>query len=222
MTIQDYLNLITSSWRQKPKFTSMVSTDVSVPVQVQQLLASMIPIFDMDNPPVGDQLDIIGKWVGISRQVKVPISGVYFSWDADPTLGWDYGTWQPSNKPVTITSLPDDAYLTLVRAKITANYWDGTTNGAYAIWSTVFPKFTILLQDYENMTYALAIIGGIVDSLTLALLTGGYLPLRPEGVRVVKYFTSVDNNPAFCWDAPLTEFVGGWDEASWLKETSPD
>lgn len=223
MTTQDYLDLITSSWSMKPKFTAMVSLDVSVQVQVQKLLQSMISIFDLDTPPVGDQLDILGEWVGITRDVQVPIGGVYFSWDgSDPALGWDYGTWQPFNKPVNITKLPDDAYLTLIRAKIAANYWDGTTNGAYAIWSIVFPKITILIQDYENMTYALALIGGIIDSLTLALLTGGYIPLRPEGVRVVKYFTATDDNPAFCWDAPLTQYVGGWNDASWLKENLPD
>lgn len=221
-TIQNYLDLITSSWAQKPKFTAMVSLDVSVQVQVQALLQSMIPIFDLSTPPVGDQLDIIGEWVGISRDVSVPIGGVYFTWDGDPSVGWNYGTWQPYNKPVNITQLPDDAYLTLILAKISANQWDGTTNGAYAIWDTIFPALTILIQDYENMTYALALIGGIVDSLTLALLTGGYIPLRPEGVEVVGYFTSVDSNPAFCWDAPLTEWVGGWNQASWLLETLPD
>ena len=221
-SIQDYIDLITSSWNEKPNFTAMVSLDVSVQVQVQSLLASMIPIFDLSTPPVGNQLDIIGQWVGISRNVNVPIAGVYFTWNGDPTVGWNYGSWQPYNKPATITQLPDDAYLTLIRAKIAANQWNGTTNGAYAIWDTIFPQYTILIQDYENMSYALAVIGGIVDSLTLALLTGGYIPLRPEGVAVVAYFTAVDNNPAFCWDAPLTQYVGGWNEASWLKESRPD
>lgn len=223
MTVQDYLDLITSSWNQKPKFMAMVNACVSVQVQVQALMTEMMTtIFDLDFPPVGDQLDIIGQWVGISRKVKVPIVGVYFTWDGDPSTGWDYGTWQPSSLPVSITSLPDDAYLTLIRGKIAANGWDGTTDGAYKIWDTIFPQFIILIQDYNDMSYSVAIIGGIVDSLTLALLTGGYIPLRPEGVRVREYFTSVDTNPAFCWDAPLTDYVGGWDEASWLAETPAD
>ena len=222
MTIQDYLDLITSAWNQKPKFTAMVSFGVSVQVQVQKLLNSMIPLFDLSTPPVGNQLDIIGEWVGITRDVSIPIAGVYFTWDGPANQGWDYGSWQPYNKPVTITQLPDDAFLTLIVAKISANQWDGTTNGAYKIWSSIFPKYTILIQDYNNMSYALCLIGNIVDSLTLALLTGGYIPLKPEGVLVRQYFTSVDSNPAFCWDAPLTEFVGGWNEASWLAVNLPD
>lgn len=221
MEIQDYLNLITSAWSKKPKFTAMISLDVSVQVQVQKLLQSMIPIFDLSFPPVGDQLDIIGEWVGVSRNVNIPISGVYFTWDGtDPTVGWDFGSWQPSSLPTTITTLPDDAYLTLIRAKIASNAWDGTTNGAYRIWDAVFPQFTILIQDNMNMTYALGITGGIVDSLTLALITGGYIPLRPEGVLITEYFVSTDTGPAFAWDVESAT-IKGWDEGSWLRELSP-
>lgn len=222
MIVQDYLNLITSSWNQKPNFTAMVSLDVSLPVRVQSLLASMIPIFDLDTPPVGNQLDIIGQWVGITRNVAIPITNVYFAWDGDPSLGWDYGSWQPANAPTTITSLPDSAYLLLIRAKIAANNWDGTTDGAYRIWDSIFPQFTILIQDYQNMTYAFAIVGGVVDSLTLALLTGGYIQLRPEGVMITEYFVSTDTNPAFAWDITMpSATLGGWDTASWLKELVP-
>lgn len=223
MTVQDYLNLITSSWFQKPNYTSMISLDVSLPVQIQSLLNSMIPIFDLSLPPVGNQLDIIGQWVGITRNVNVPIAGVFFSWDGgDPTVGWDFGSWQPANAPQNITVLPDDAYLTLILAKIAANNWDGTTNGAYAIWDSLFPQFTILIEDNLNMTYGLAIIGGIVDSLTLALITGGYIPLRPEGVMVSEYYVSVDTNPAFAWDIPSpSASLAGWDTGSWLREFLP-
>jgi hypothetical protein len=180
----------------------------------------MIPIFDLDTPPVGNQLDIIGQWVGVSRNVSIPITGVYFTWDGASTLGWDFGTWQPGNAPVSITVLPDDAYLTLIRARIAANQWDGTTEGAYKIWNQIFPQFTILIQDECNMSYNLAIIGGIVDSLTLVLIAGGYIPLRPEGVLINEYLVSVDTNPAFAWDSD-SEYLQGWDEGSWLKIVPP-
>lgn len=219
MTIETYLALITSAWINKPNFISMVSQNVSIFVQIQNVLSSMIPLFDLDTPPVGNQLDILGQWVGISRNVSVPITGVYFSWNETQAVGWNYGTWQPYTQPVSITVLPDDAYLTLIRAKIAANYWNGTTDGAYIIWDTVFPNFKILIQDYQNMTYAMALVGGIVDSLTLALLLGGYLPLRPEGVEITEYFTATDNNPAFAWDIISPSiYLAGWNEGSWLAE----
>lgn len=219
MTITEYLDLITSAWRQKPNFTSMVSLDVSPMVRVQELLTSMIPIFDLDTA-AGDQLDILGQWVGVSRNVNVPISNVYFSWDEDYTLGWEYGSWQGDLTPVEVTVLPDDAYRTLVKAKIAANHWDGTTDGAYAIWESLFTQFTILIIDHQDMSYDLALVGGIVDSLTLALLTGGYIPLKPEGVRVNEYLIPVDDGPLFGWDLD-TSYVKGWEDGSWAREIEP-
>lgn len=218
--VSDYLQLVTSAYQGKPNFMGVITAGVSVPVQVQNLLAAMIPLFDLD-VAAGQQLDVIGIWVGVSRNVAIPISGVYFSWDsADYTLGWEYGSWQPSNLPTDVTALPDDAYRTLIRAKIAANHWDGTTDGAYAIWEAIFPTTTILIQDHQNMSYDLAIIGGIIDSLTLALITGGYIPLKPEGVRVNVYYVSTDTNPAFAWDLETT-LLAGWDEGSWLRELAP-
>lgn len=216
MTVDDYLNLITSEHRQKLNYSAMVSFGSEVYVRIQDLLSSLIPKFDVD-VAVGDQLDIIGQWVGVSRNIAIPISGVYFTWDADYTLGWDYGTWQPANQPTDVVSLPDDAYRTLIRAKISANSWDGTTSGAYAIWDQVFPTITILIQDNQNMSYDLAFVGGIIDSLTAALITGGYIPLKPEGVRVNTYFVPVDSGPLFAWDLEA-DLVKGWDEGSWARE----
>lgn len=221
MTVQDYLDLITSEYQNKPNFMATVSFLVALPVRVQELLTAMIPLFDLDTPPVGDQLDIIGKWVGVSRNVAIPINGVYFSWDGtDYSVGWDFGSWQPQDQPTSVTSLPDDAYLSLIRARIAANNWDGTTNGAYAIWDAVFPQFTILIQDFQNMSYDMAFVGGIVDSLTLALITGGYIPLRPEGVLINEYLVPVDSNPLFAWDIE-NQYLAGWDSGSWAREISP-
>lgn len=217
-TTQTYLDLVTSEYSQQPNFIAMLSFFAEVPLQVQNLMtAVMTTLFDLNTPPVGNQLDIIGQWAGISRNVSIPSFGIYFSWDGATSVGWDYGSWQPTNQPATVTSLPDDAYLTLIRAKIAANQWDGTTEGAYKIWSQVFPQFDILIQDLNNMSYNLAVIGGTVDSLTLALLTGGYIPLRPEGVEINEYLVSTDANPAFAWDVE-NQYLAGWDQGSWLKE----
>lgn len=219
MTLDDYLDLITSEYRLQPNYIATISIFANFYVYLQNLTASMVPIFDLDIA-VGNQLDIIGQWVGISRNIAVPIPGVYFTWDGDASVGWDYGTWQPSTLPTEVTSLPDDAYRTLIKAKIAANSWDGTTNSAYEIWDSIFTTFTILIQDHENMSYDLAIVGGIIDSLTQALITGGYIPLKPEGVRVNTYYIPVNTGPLFAWDA-TSPYLAGWDTGSWAMEIEP-
>lgn len=220
MTEADYLALITSEFVGKPKFAATISTDVSPCVQVQDLLAAMIPLFDVDLA-VGTQLDIIGVWVGISRNVTIPIEGVYFSWDDTDFDGWEFGIWQGNLTPGAVTVLPDDVYRTLIKAKIAANQWDGTTDGAYAIWDSVFTNITILINDNQDMSYDLAFVGGIVDSLTLALITGGYIPLKPEGVRVNVYYVPVNPGPLFAWDVAETDLLAGWDTGSWAREILP-
>lgn len=217
----DYTALVTSEYAQSQNFLAMITADVSVQVQVQNLLASMIPIFDLATPPVGNQLDIIGQWVGVSRNISVPIPGVFFSWNGTAAVGWSYGSWQPPDAPANITVLPDDAYLTLILARIAANNWDGTTAGAYTIWASLFTSFQILIQDYENMKYALAFVGGTVDSLTLALITRGYIDLRPEGVQITKYFIGPPTGPVFSWGSTASIYLGGWGIGSWATEVLP-
>ena len=215
MTVKDYLDLIPSANAVQPNFTSMISVDVSIPIQVQDLLKSMVPIFDISLPPLGNQLDIIGQWVGVSRAVSIPSTGIFFSWDSPASQGWDYGTWQIPGQATVITSLPDDAYLILILGKIAANNWDGTINGAYAIWNELFSPqgITILIQDHQNMSYAMGIVGTSISSLALALITGGYIPLRPEGVQITGYFTGPA--PFFAWDVPNGSLLGGWDYGKW-------
>lgn len=218
-TTQDYLNLITSEHQGKPDFEAVVSINVAVGVRVQELLVSMGPLFDVDIA-VGDQLDVIGVWVGVSRNVRIPIGGVFFSWDDVASTGWDQGVWPDPNNSGSVTVLPDDSYRVLIKAKIAANRWDGTTEGAYAIWAIVFPNITLLIQDNQDMSMVVAIVGAVLDSLTLALLTGGYLPLKPEGVHINSYTVPVNTGPLFGWDIENAS-LQGWDEGSWGVELMP-
>lgn len=219
--INNYLNLITSEFRQKPNFIAMITQILALPVRVQNLMLAMQgPLFDLATPPVGNQLDIIGQWVGASRNVTIPISGVYFTWEGTAAEGWDAGTWALDTNPGNVVVLPDDVYLSLIKAKIAANSWDGTIEGAYTVWAIAFPNITLLIEDNQNMTMTYILVGAVIDSLTLALLTGGYLPLKPEGVQITEYVVPVDTGPLFGWDLE-TAFIQGWGEGSWGIELSP-
>ncbi len=214
-TVQTYLSRITSEHQDKAKFMATVALSVAIFVRLQEIFDRLeTTAFDLDTPPVGEQLDFVGEWAGLSREVAEPVSGVYFSWDDVAGDGWDSGVWQPPNQPAQLVSLPDDVYLIVMRAKIAANNWDGTTAGAYAVWAILFPVLSLLIQDFQDMSITIALTGAPVDALTQALLTQGYLPLRPEGVRVREYIVSVDSAPLFSWDVS-TPNMDGWDIGSW-------
>lgn len=214
-TADTYLNLITSYHRGKPKFSAMIKALVE-PVVAQQQLMGHLPLdFDLDQA-IGVQLDQVGEWVGRSRFVSVPIANVWFSWGLE-NRGWGQGVWFQSqyDTPAGITRLDDGTYRTLLRAKIAANNWDGTLPSAKAALEILFPDGAtqILVTDNQDMTITFGVSGVIPSALFIALLSQGYLPLKPEGVKA-NYRITTANGPIFGWGVN-NEFIGGWGSGAW-------
>jgi hypothetical protein len=219
-TIDDYLALVTSEHRQKPKFESTLRAIIEPMVKVQDLICKMPEYFDVDLA-IGKQLDIVGEWVGISRQISIPLVGYYFTWDDTDADGWDSGVWQGEFDPDTgLISLNDDLYRIVIKGKIAANHWDGSIPRAYEIWQTLFPDSTIVIQDNQDMSMIVGIAGNLLTPVYLALLTGGYISLKPEGVGISYYAISAPNTPLFAWDSEGIG-VNGWDIGSWAEEITP-
>lgn len=205
-----YVNLVTSEHSDKPKFMTTLAAVLQGVADVQAVVASMPGLFDLD-VAVGNQEDKTGQWVGVSRTLKVPLVGVYFTLGASGP-GFGSGTWKGPFDPVDfLTNLPDEAYRLLLRAKVLNNKWDGTVPGAYAIWNALFAgtEFGILIQDYGNMHMLFALTGPTPDALTLALFLGGYLNVRPSGVQVDAYVTpTVADTPYFGFGVENASIAG--------------
>ena len=220
--VEPYLLLITSEHRNKPKFEAMLRAVLQPVVDVAQLLSELPVDYDLD-VATGAQLDTVGLWVGRTRYIQTPLTGVYFSFD-DAALGFDFGTWKGPFDPTSgLVALPDDAYRTLLRATIAANQWDGSIPQAYEAWDIVFAGtgFSILIIDNGNMTMDFALLGGLPDAVTLALLTGGYLALKPSGVRITNYFApSIPTAPLFGFDVDNAG-IGGFDHGAWATTLTP-
>lgn len=178
-----YTDKITSEHAKAAKFVAKVGISTNPFIAVQSALAAMPAGFDLDQA-IGAQLDAVGLWIGVSRRVSVPIAGVYFSWDT-PGLGWDQGVWKGRFDPSDgLTVLPDESYRLLLKAKIAANHWDGTLPGAAFAYSVLFPDNVVVVDDNQDMTMTISITGPPITPLQEALLTGGYLTLKPVGVGV--------------------------------------
>lgn len=148
MTLEDFLNLITSEHADKPKFIAFLS-EVLQPIAENIAVNAHIPTdYDIDEA-IGHQLDVIGEWVGASRYLGTMLPDVFFTWD-DPDLGWDRGIWKRATDPDTgITVLDDESYRIYLKARIAANNWDGSISQLYDIWQSDFfsPLFFMLVQD---------------------------------------------------------------------------
>jgi hypothetical protein len=213
--ISQYTDLITSEHNKRPKFMAVVETLAEPMVDLQNVLSAMPVKFDLDNA-VGDQLDTIGLWVGISRDVPVPLTGVYFSLDIDG-LGFDQGSWKgPFDPDAGLTRLDDDTYRLVIRAKIGANHWDGTLESSKAILDSIFGGGTfVFIQDNQDMSMTIGIAGVIPSAVFLAVLANGLIPLKPEGVRInIVIVTTVDGAPMFGFDMD-NNLVAGFDVGAW-------
>lgn len=155
----EYTGLVTSQHQDKPLFLAMVALFTSASVDQQNTLATVPGLYDLDTA-VGEQLDTIGLWVGFGRYQFVP------------TIG-------------TVT-LPDADYRTLLRAKILGNHWDGGMETLQTILGKIFPGsgITMFAVDNQDMSMDIYIVGGTPSSLQIALLKGGLLVPKPEGVRL--------------------------------------
>jgi hypothetical protein len=121
-----------------------------------------------------------------------------------------------------LTRLPDDLYRLVIKAKIAANFWDGTIPGAYAVYDAVFASLGVktIIQDNQDMSMYVGVIGLADTPINLALLRLGYIFSKPEGVRITGYIYAEDPGAKLlAWDAQ-SDRLGGWDEAVWGKEVA--
>lgn len=184
-----YPPLVTSEHAVRPRFMATVEALTRPLVRAQSLIAAMPAAFDLDAAE-GVQLDAVGLWVGRSRYLSIPISGAWFSFDTSG-LGFDEGTWKgPFDATTGISRLDDGPYRLLLKARIAANQWDGTRQGAVDAWSVMFDGTGVTFQIQDNGDMSMDVLVSTdhpLDAVTTALITGGYLGIKPSGVTINSY-----------------------------------
>lgn len=214
-----YLSRITSEHSGKPRFMATVAGVVSPLSDISSMLLGLPYSFDLDSA-TGAQLDTVGLWVGQSRSVTVPLTGVYFSLD-NPSLGFDQGSWQgPFDPDSGLSVLPDSPFRLLIRAKIALNSWDGAIPQSNAIWAKIFVGTGIKVYTVDNQDMTMyTVVGGIQapDALTKALFKQAYLQLKPAGVgHLGVSYVTVLGAPLFGFDVE-TSGMGGFDRGAWIS-----
>lgn len=208
-----YSGLITSEHR-KPKFTSMVEA-VAQPFADGAEALDHLPVdFDLDTA-IGAQLDVVGEWVGRSRYIRTPIPNTWFSFDSI-RRGFGLGVWfQPYDSEQGIVRLDDTTYRIVLRAKIAANHWDGTVEAARTALEPVFAGTgsLLVLDAKQDMTSVYGLAGAQPTPLYVALLSAGYIALKPTGVSISYLITSSPGAPLFGFGVQ-NEMISGFDTGS--------
>ena len=186
-TIADYKSLVTSQYQNSPKFLLWLQhllrfldnvSDCARTFVIEFALDEMWYFFDFTDEvgnvitdeegniiqfaifagAEGDQLDILGELLGVSRYL-----------DFDLTEGG--------------SALDDDNYRVLLKAKVIKNHWDGKIGSLYLSWRTIFPTGKIVVQDNQDMTMTVILVGSFSQTI-VDLITNGLVVPKPEGVGI--------------------------------------
>lgn len=183
-TLSDYTDKVPSQNAAQPNFLAVLAAVLQPSVDLQNQLEALPGLLDLDVAS-GDQLDIIGEWVGLTRRLRVPILGVYFAFDT-VGVGFDAGVWFSGADPSSgLIALDDVTYRQMVLAKIAANTWDGSLGDANAKLLAAFPAADVFLQDNFDMTETFILSGTAPSTLFAQLVAQGYIQLKPAAVNLV-------------------------------------
>lgn len=221
-----YTDLITNYHAGKPKFVAHVDLSTRPFTYISTALNGLLTAFDIDTA-VGKQLDILGEWIGRSRIVSQPISGIYFSFDTDG-LGWDQGVWQgPYDPDAGFTSLSDDVYRVILKAKIAINNWNGQNDTLPPILDTALAGSGLKMQivDNQDMTISIWVFPEVdISKVSLELIAAirqGYLTVKAAGVwagdiQTPSVLTPSVGNQFFGFDMD-NDYIAGFDTGAWEK-----
>lgn len=158
MSVNKYLDNITSQHRTKPKYMEWLKRNLNIIDNIYNVTKTIDPQFDIDYA-IGKQLDILGETIGRERVL----------------------TFQPLNGHDPV--LDDNTYRLVLKAKIAMNMWDGTIPQAYKIWDNIFKDIGLQIEDNQDMSFN-AYVTGYVNQIRQDLIQNGYIVPKPEGVRV--------------------------------------
>lgn len=210
--MRSYLKLITSQHRTANKFCNHINLITKSLAETASFARQLNNYFSLDDA-VGVQLDVIGEWAGISRRVLISLVGVYFTLDNDRT-GFDEGMWKGEfDSDSGFMTLNDETYRSIIRVKIKANHWDGTTESLMDIYDSLLPDEDTKLFFIDNldMSMDVFITGSYIDNVTKSIVKQGYLGVKPEGVQVNHYYiNSVPKSPMFGFDIS-NNYIAGFD-----------
>lgn len=245
-TKEYYESLITSEYRLAKKFKKTVGVLVDYGIAADTAAESFLNAFGLETA-VGDQLDTLGAIVGVSRtldfeppegstaDIVCPDAAEMAEDTSDPSAYKIYKTptaGQLGNAEVLVSAVMtggeaedvagafrvnDDTYRKLVKSRIIQDFWRGDPRTLYDMWATLYPGGGIQVQDLQNMTFNLVIIGDF-SNLEVELIKRGYLVPKPEGVRIyIVTVVGTDGIPIFSYNYDTQEFSG---YKSWWTTTT--
>lgn len=190
------LTRVLKQYQNSPKFLAFITALLAMNNTVEALLQSLYELPSID-VMTGVNLDVIGRIVGISRDVPNGIQLVFFGFYgyADQTVFGELGQtgigsrMYERGEPATATSiLGDIEYRLLLKAKIVKNSSKATAPEIEDLLAYLFGVDVVNVDDYGGMVIGLA-IGRQLTLIEQAILTQVDLLPRPACVLIASVTT---------------------------------
>ncbi|QEO57549.1 DUF2612 domain-containing protein [Francisella marina] len=187
---KQYTDLIILQYSDKPKALGEISLYSQKGAELYNLIKDFLNAYDLDIA-TGEQLDVIGRIVGINRTLENGTPVIYFGYTGYQNTGGYY-----SNVPYlyyggrryTSSQLTDDDFRFVIRCKIAKNFAraylsDGEfKQGMQSLYSFVF-KNECVVRDHKDMTFSL-IVSDNVTQEQIRIMSELDLFIRPMGVKL--------------------------------------
>lgn len=217
--MSEYTSYITNYHADKPLFVQHIELSTRPLIDVATQMQSLLAAFDIDNA-MGEQLDILGEWIGRTRTVIQPIVGIYFAFDTDD-VGLDQGVWQRTYDPDSgFVDLSDEAYRVILKTKIAINQWDGQNDSLPTIldFATAGTGLNMQIIDNQDMSISILLFPeksiAAVSREILAVIRQGYLTLKAAGVHSGNILYPSEGNQFFGFDVE-NNYITGFDTGAW-------
>jgi len=193
--VRQYAELLITQYYSKPKARAEIEATVGSFENAYGIYRDFPDAFDVDLA-VGDQLDKVGKIVGVPRNVPLVIGKIGFGFDGNPKARGFADKSNPTREsapfynkftpPYTDQQLNDFDYRLIIKAKIAVNNTSAymASDERISVQDVIQQAFNgkAYVIDKQNMSLWLYISPSIdLDRLRL-LLTLKLLP-KPQGVR---------------------------------------
>lgn len=208
------IDRIYAQYRNKPKAVAWYNITRQLAAELSSVAQAVRVMYNIDSA-AGEQLDIIGRIVGISRNfvATVELNPVFFALPVNEP--GEFGDDSAIFSELSIdadTQMTDDLYRIVIKSKIVKNNSEATIDSIMQSVNFMLPNSqTLRVTDNENMSFSIEFYGNISQLERWALLNVNLIP-KPQGVQFngflegFNYVQSGDADSEF--GDPAAEFVG--------------
>ena len=181
--LSDYTNLLIQQYLKKPKARATIDLWCGELDKAKENIADLLLQIDIDSAS-GYSLDIIGRRVGVSRQLPSFASKGYFSWlGAKGGKGWNKGVWYRYGESTTGTVVLEDFdFRFLIKAKILRNFQNGSLDYVFDSLVRLFGNNVNITDNYDMTCTILLPLSTLREAQVYMLSELDILP-RPVGVK---------------------------------------